>query len=57
MGNNRLNSLKGRAVLYRNARLLRGMRWGVKYAIFWRLAGTAIVVKLPCRTGDRTLGL
>ncbi|MFH5002928.1 conjugal transfer protein TraP, partial [Salmonella sp. 2018-SM963] len=30
MGNNRLNSLKGRAVLYRIAGVLRWVRWGVK---------------------------
>ncbi|PTC84612.1 conjugal transfer protein TraP, partial (plasmid) [Salmonella enterica subsp. enterica serovar Copenhagen] len=28
MGNNRLNNLKGRAVLYRIAGLLRWMIWG-----------------------------
>ncbi|EHT6840789.1 conjugal transfer protein TraP, partial [Salmonella enterica] len=28
MGNNRLNSLKGRAVLYRIAGLLRWLMWG-----------------------------
>ncbi|ELL63739.1 conjugal transfer protein TraP [Salmonella enterica subsp. enterica serovar Enteritidis str. CDC_2010K_1884] len=51
MGNNRLNSLKGRAVLYRIAGLLRWLIWGVKYAIIWPLATTAIVVILLFRTG------
>ncbi|EGR6827656.1 conjugal transfer protein TraP, partial [Salmonella enterica] len=50
MGNNRLNSLKGRAVLYRIAGLLRWLIWGVKYAIIWPLATTAIVVILLFRT-------
>ncbi|WP_423825587.1 conjugal transfer protein TraP, partial [Salmonella enterica] len=35
MGNNRLNSLKGRAVLYRIAGLVRWLILGVKYAIIW----------------------
>ncbi|EHC8541617.1 conjugal transfer protein TraP, partial [Salmonella enterica] len=56
MGNNRLNSLKGRAVLYRIAGLLRWLIWGVKYAIIWPLATTAIVVILLFRTGDTTPG-
>ncbi|EDV5023469.1 conjugal transfer protein TraP [Salmonella enterica subsp. enterica serovar Ball] len=56
MGNNRLNSLKGRAVLYRIAGLLRWLIWGVKYAVIWPLATTAIVVILFFRTGDTTLG-
>ncbi|EAY4021920.1 conjugal transfer protein TraP [Salmonella enterica] len=56
MGNNRLNSLKGRAVLYRLAGLLRWLIWGVKYAVIWPLATTAIVVILLFRTGDTTPG-
>lgn len=51
MGNNRLNNLKGRAVLYRIAGLLRWLIWGVKYAVIWPLATTAIVVILFFRTG------
>ncbi|OPN18620.1 conjugal transfer protein TraP, partial [Salmonella enterica] len=56
MGNNRLNSLKGRAVLYRIAGLLRWLIWGVIYAIFWPLAATAIVVSLIFRTGETRPG-
>ncbi|OPP80273.1 conjugal transfer protein TraP, partial [Salmonella enterica subsp. enterica serovar Enteritidis] len=56
MGNNRLNSLKGRAVLYRIAGLLRWLIGGVKYAIIWTLATTAIVVILRVRTGDTPRG-
>lgn len=52
MGNNRLNNLKGRAVLYRIAGLLRWLIWGVKYAVIWPLATTAIVVILLFRTGE-----
>ncbi|OPV36714.1 conjugal transfer protein TraP, partial [Salmonella enterica subsp. enterica serovar Enteritidis] len=48
--------LKGRAVLYRIAGLLRWLIWGVKYAIIWPLATTAIVVILLFRTGDTTPG-
>lgn len=56
MGNNRLNSLKGRAVLYRLAGLLRWLIWGVKYAVIWPLATIAILVILLFRTGDATPG-
>lgn len=56
MGNNRLNSLKGRAVLYRLAGLLRWLIWGVKYAVIWPLATTAIVVILLFRIGVSTPG-
>ncbi|OPU89065.1 conjugal transfer protein TraP, partial [Salmonella enterica subsp. enterica serovar Enteritidis] len=56
MGNNRLNSLKGRAVLYRIAGLLGWVIWGVLYAIFWPLAAPAIVVILLFRRGGTTPG-
>ncbi|WP_234805186.1 conjugal transfer protein TraP, partial [Salmonella enterica] len=56
MGNNRLNSLKGRAVLYRIAGLLRWLIWGVKSAIIWPLAPTAIVGILLFGAGDTAPG-
>lgn len=56
MGNNRLNSLKGRAILYRIAGLLRWLIWGVKYAVIWPLATIAVVVILICRMDGSTPG-
>ncbi|EKA0055223.1 conjugal transfer protein TraP [Salmonella enterica] len=56
MGNNRLNSLKGRAILYRIAGLLRWLIWGVKYAVIWPLATIAVVVILIFRMEGSTPG-
>ncbi|WP_430489800.1 conjugal transfer pilus-stabilizing protein TraP (plasmid) [Salmonella enterica] len=56
MGNNRLNSLKGRAILYRIADLLRWLIWGVKYAVIWPLATIAVVVILIFRMEGSTPG-
>ncbi|EKB3330941.1 conjugal transfer protein TraP [Salmonella enterica subsp. enterica serovar Chandans] len=56
MGNNRLNSLKGRAILYRIAGLLRWLVWGVKYAVIWPLATIAVVVILTLRMEGSTPG-
>lgn len=56
MGNNRLNSLKGRAILYRIAGLLRWLIWGVKYAVIWPLATIAVVVILTLRMEGSTPG-
>ncbi|HIB1519362.1 TPA: conjugal transfer pilus-stabilizing protein TraP [Salmonella enterica subsp. enterica serovar Muenchen] len=53
MGN---NSLKGRAVLYRIAGLLRWLIWGVKYAVIWPLATIAVVVILIFRMDGSTPG-
>ncbi|HIB1596914.1 TPA: conjugal transfer pilus-stabilizing protein TraP [Salmonella enterica subsp. enterica serovar Muenchen] len=53
MGN---NSLKGRAVLYRIAGLLRWLIWGVKYAVIWPLATIAVVVILIFRMESSTPG-
>ncbi|EJS4628718.1 conjugal transfer protein TraP [Salmonella enterica] len=56
MGNNRLNSLKGRAILYRIAGLLRWLVWGVIYAVIWPLATIAVVVILTLRMEGSTPG-
>ncbi|ENO7970166.1 conjugal transfer protein TraP [Salmonella enterica] len=56
MGNNRLNSLKGRAVLYRIAGLLRWLIWGVKYVVIWPLATIAVVVIVLLQMEETTPG-
>ncbi|EGQ7035774.1 conjugal transfer protein TraP [Salmonella enterica] len=56
MGNNRLNSLKGRAVLYRIAGLLRWLIWGVKYVVIWPLATIVVVVIVLLQMEETTPG-